>query len=106
MDAVHESGIIAHLRWQRAEKMTNPLLVLHIHLEVANHNNTAIGADTLLSAAKLAGFHISLHDIHTVLLVEGHARDFVKADYVILADQSALTVGIIDEHACYRRFAS
>ena len=73
VDAVHESSVITHLGRQRAEEMTDPLLVLHIHFEVANHDDAAIGANALLSAAELAGLHVSLHDIHAILLVEGDA---------------------------------
>src|SRR5580704_373746 len=106
MDAVHECGVVSHLRWQWTEKMADTLLVLHVHFEIADHYHSAIRADTLLPAAKLAGLHVALHDVHAILLVEGNAGDFIEADHVILADQSTLTVGIIDEHPCDRRFAS
>ena len=59
-----------------------------------------------LPAAELAGLHVALHDVHAVLLVEGDAGDFVEADDVVLADQAALAVGIVDEHARDRRLAA
>src|ERR1039458_4955805 len=86
--------------------MTNPLLVLNVHVEIAPHHKAATGADTLLPAAELTGFHVTLHDVHAILLVEGYAGDFIEADHVVLANQSALAVGIVDEHARDRRFAS
>src|ERR1035441_5053956 len=86
--------------------MTNPLLVLNVHVETAHHHYSAIGADALLPAAELTGFHVTLHDIHAILLVEGDAGDFIEADHVVLANQSALAVGIVHEHARDRRFAS
>ena len=106
MDAVHESGVLSHLGRQWAEKMPNPLLVLHVHVEVANHDDTPIGANAFLAAAELTRLHVALHDVHTIFLVEGDAGDFIEADHVILADQSALTVSIIDKHARDRCFAS
>ena len=78
---------------------THALLVLDVYIEVADHHHAAIGADALLAAAELAGLHVALHDVHAVLLVEGDAGDFVKADHVILADQAALARGVVDEHA-------
>src|SRR5260370_17707068 len=86
--------------------MTNPLLVLHVDFEVANHHDAAIGADALLPAAELAGLHVALHDVHAILLAEGDTGDFIEADHVILANQSALTVGILDKHAPDRPFPS
>ena len=60
--------------------------MLNVYLEIAQHHNSAIGADALLPAAELAGFHVALHDVHAVLLVERNAGDFIEADHVILAD--------------------
>ena len=36
VDAVHERGVVAHLRRQRAEQVPDPLLVLDVHVEVAD----------------------------------------------------------------------
>src|ERR1017187_2683276 len=85
--------------------MTDPLLVLDVHVEIAHHHNSAIGADALLPAAELTGFHVTLHDVHAILLVEGDSGDLIEADHIVLANQSALAAGIVDEHARDRRFA-
>jgi hypothetical protein len=92
VDAVHESGVVAHLGRQRAKQMADALLVLHVHLEVAHHHHTAVGANALLATTELAGLHVALHDVHAILLVEGDAGDLIEADHVVLADQAALTV--------------
>ena len=42
VDAVHERRVVAHLRRQRAEQMADPLLLLHVHVEVADHHDAAV----------------------------------------------------------------
>jgi hypothetical protein len=106
VDAVHEGGVVAHLRRQRPEQVPNALLVLHVHVEVADQHDGAVGADALLATAELAGLHVALHDVDAVLLVEGDARDLVEADHVVLADQPALAGGVVDEHLRHRRLAA
>ena len=64
------------------------------------------GPDAFLAPAELAGLHVALHDVDAVLLVEGDAGDLVEADHIVLADQSALAVGIVDEHAGDGRLAA
>ena len=66
--------------------MTNPLLMLDIHIEVANHHDAAIGTYALFPSAELTGLHVPLHDVHAILLVKGDSRDFIEADHIILAD--------------------
>ena len=44
MDAVHEGRVVAHFRRQRAEQVVDALLVLHVHIEIANQDDTAISA--------------------------------------------------------------
>ena len=78
--------------------MAYPLLLLDVHLEVADHDHAALGADALLAAAELARRHVALHDVHAVLLVEGDPGDLVEADHVVLADEAALPVGHVHEH--------
>ena len=78
--------------------MADPLLVLDIHLEIAHHDDAAIGPDALLAPAELAGLHVALHDVDAILLVEGDARNFVEADHVVLADQPPLAGRHVDEH--------
>lgn len=90
--------IVAHLRGKWTEEMPYALLTLHIHVEVPNHHYTAVGADALLATTKLARLHVAFHDIHAVFLFEGHTGDFIEADDVVLAYQSPLPIGIVDEH--------
>ena len=41
--------VVPHLRRHRAEQVADPLLVLHVHVEVADHHDAAVGADALLA---------------------------------------------------------
>ena len=59
--------------------MTDALLLFDVDIEVADHDNAAVASNILLSAAELARCHVALHDIHTVLLIEGDAGDLVEA---------------------------
>ena len=106
MDAVHERRVVPHLRRQRAEQVADALLVLDVDVEVADHDDAAVGADALLAAAELAGLHVALHDVDAVLLVEGDAGDLVEADHVVLADQPALAGRVVHEHAGDGRLAA
>src|SRR5262245_13642741 len=94
MNAIHESRIVPHLGRHWAEEMANLLLLLDVYIEIADHHHAAFGANVFFPATELPRCHIALHDIDAVLLVEGDARDLIKANDVILADESALTVGI------------
>ena len=78
--------------------MTIALLVLHIHIEVADHDDRAIGPDAFLAPAEFAGLHVTLHDVEAILLIEGDTRNFIKADHIVEADQPALPAGVVDEH--------
>ncbi len=49
VDAVHEGGVVAHLRRQRAEQMADTLLVLHVDFEIPNHDDAAVCTDVLLA---------------------------------------------------------
>ena len=68
-----------------AEQVADALLVLDVDVEVADHDDAAVGADALRAAAELARLHVALHDVDAVLLVEGDAGDLVEADDVVLA---------------------
>jgi hypothetical protein len=74
------------------------LLLLDIDIEVADHGDAALGADALLAAAELAGGHVALEDVDAVLLIERHAGHLVEADHVVLANQAALAIAVVDEH--------
>ena len=86
--------------------MADPLLLLDIDVEVADHDDAAFGADVLLAAAELTRGHVALHDVDAVLLVEGDAGDFIEADDVVLAYQTALAVRIVHEHLGDGRLAA
>src|SRR5262249_19301770 len=94
VDAVHERRVVPHFGRHWAEQVADPLLVGHVHLEVADHYNAAVCPDALLAAAELAGLHVPLHYVHAVLLVEGNAAHFIEANHVVLAHQATLA-GVI-----------
>ena len=52
VDPIHKRSIVSHFRRHGAEEMANPLLVLHIDLEVPNENYTSISTDALLAPAE------------------------------------------------------
>jgi anti-sigma-K factor RskA len=41
MDAIHESRIVSHFRWERAEQMPDALLMLDIDFKVAHQHDRA-----------------------------------------------------------------
>ena len=47
VQAVHEGRVVAHLRGQRAQQMSDPLLLLDVHVQVADHDEAAVGANVL-----------------------------------------------------------
>ena len=98
MDAVHERRVVAHLRWQRREQVTDPLLVGDIDIEVPDQRDRTVGPNGLTAPGELARLHVALHDVDAVLLVEGDAGDFIEADDVVLRDEAALSSGVVDEH--------
>ena len=83
-----------------------PLLLLDVDVEVADHDDAAVGADALLAAAELAGLHVALEDVDAFLLVERDAGDLVEADDVVLGDEPSLAGGVVDEHVGDRRLAA
>ena len=80
--------------------------MLQIQIQVADHDDAALGADAVLAAGELAGLHVALEDVHTVLLVEGDAGDFIEAHQIVLTDQPALAGGVVDEHFGHRGLAA
>lgn len=50
VDAVHEGRVVPHLGRHRSEQVPHSLLVLHVHIEIADHDDTAFGADALPAA--------------------------------------------------------
>ena len=80
MDTIHESGIVTHFRWHRAEQVANPLLVFNINIKIAHKYDTAIGTNTFLATAELARFHVPLHYVDAILLVKGNAGNFIETD--------------------------
>src|SRR5690606_36723295 len=63
VNSIHPRRVVTHFRWQRAKQMPYPLLMLDIHIKVADKHHGAIGTDTLVATAELAGLHVALHDI-------------------------------------------
>jgi hypothetical protein len=50
VDSVHESGVVAHLWRHRPEEMADPLLVLHVHVKVVEHDGAAVRTNALSAA--------------------------------------------------------
>ena len=72
--------------------------MFHIDFEVAHHDHPTKAANALLASAEFPRLHVAFHDVHPVLLIEGDAGDFVEANHVVLADEAALAIGVVDEH--------
>ena len=89
-----------------AEQVADAELRLDVDVEVADHDDAALGADALLAAAELAGLHVALEDVDALLLVEGDAGDLVEADHVVLGDESAPAGVHVHEHVGDRRLAA
>ena len=106
MDAVVESRVVAHLLRHRPEEVAAPQLFLHVDVEVADHDDAALGADALLAAAELAGLHVALEDVDAFLRVEGDAGNLVEADDVVLRDEPAPPGRVVHEHVGDRRLAA
>ena len=70
MDSIHERRVIAHFGRHRAKQVADALLLLNIHVQVADHHDAAVGADVVLTAAKLARGHVAFHDVDAILLVK------------------------------------
>src|ERR1700730_6752800 len=86
--------------------MADALRLLEVHVEVADQHYAALSPDRVLAAGKLAGRHVALHDIDTVLRVEGDTGDFIETNDVVLADEPALAAGHVHEHAGHGRLAA
>ena len=78
--------------------MPDALLMLHVHIEVADEHDGTVRANTLLASGELTALHVPLHDVHAVLGIEGHARHFIKTHHVVLTHQTAGTVLVVHEH--------
>ena len=106
MDSIHEGGIVAHIRRKRTEEMPDALLMFDVDIEVSDHYDAAVGANALFAPAELPRFHVALHDVDAVFLIEGDAGDLIEADNIVLANQPALPVAVVDEHARDRGLAA
>src|ERR1035441_5986574 len=98
MDTIHERCVVSHFGRKRPEEVPDPLLMLDIDVEIPDQHNAAIGPDAFLASAKFAGLHVAFHNVDTVLLVEGDARDLVETDNVILTNKAALPCCVIHKH--------
>ncbi|MPN16347.1 hypothetical protein SDC9_163686 [bioreactor metagenome] len=72
--------------------MSNSLLLLNINIEVAHHDNGTICPDAFLAPAELSRLHITLEYVHSILLVERHPGHLIKANNIVLANQTTLPV--------------
>ena len=86
MNAVMKRRIISHLWRQRGEQMSDSLLLRDINIEVADHDDPAIGTNAFLAAAELTRSHISFHDVDPVFLIERHSGDFIETHHIVKAD--------------------
>src|SRR6266404_4937126 len=86
--------------------MAHPLLLFDIHVQVSHHHKATVSANILFAAAELPGRHVSLHDVDTVLLIEGDARYLIKTDHVVLTHQPSLPSRVVDEHLGYCRLTA
>ena len=68
VDAVHERRVVAHLFGERGQQVTHAELGLDIDVEVAHHDDPAVGADRFATPAELARFHVALEDVTPSLL--------------------------------------
>lgn len=92
------NAVVAHFRRQWAQQMSNPLLLLDVHIEIADHHEAAVGANVFFAAAELSRRHVALHDVYAVFFIERDTRYLVKADHVVLTYQPPLPGRVIDEH--------
>ena len=102
VDAIHECRVVAHLRRQWAQQVSDALLVLDFDIEVADHHDATLGTDAFLAAREFTGLHVALEDVHAVFLIKRHTGDFVEADDVVLTHQTTLAIGVVDEHLRHR----
>jgi hypothetical protein len=93
VEAIYKRSVVTHLSWHGPEQVSNPLLALHIGVEVADHLDAAIGPDALPSTTELARLHVPLHDVDAVLVVEGDARHLVEAHDIVLGDETVQDKG-------------
>src|SRR5271165_3195018 len=86
--------------------MANSLLLLHVHVEVADHHNAARRPDALLATRELTGGHVAFEDVHAVLLIEQNARHLIEAHQVVETHKSSLAAGHVYEHLRDRRLTA
>ena len=78
--------------------MPYTLLVFDLDIEVAHHDDSSLGPNTLFATGKLARLHVTLKDVDTILLVKRDARYLIETDDVVLTYQATLSICIVDEH--------
>src|SRR5271154_3398935 len=86
--------------------MANFLLLVNVNIKISHHYNAPIRPNVLFASAELPGSHVTLHDIYAVFLVKRDTSDLIEADHVVLANESSLAGGIVNDHFCDRRFAA
>ena len=93
-----------HLWRQGFQQVPNPLLVFDINVKITHEHQATVRAYTFAAPAKLARLHVPLHDVDAILLIEGDAGDFIKADDIVLGNQAALPRCVVHKHAGNRCF--
>jgi hypothetical protein len=78
MEAVHECGVVPHLRRQWAQEMANLLLLVKVNIKISHHYDAAIRPNVLFASTELPRGHVTLHDIDTIFLVEGVAGELIR----------------------------
>ncbi len=106
MSQLTAQAITETTRLDNPQQMSDTLLLFNVNVEVSYHYNSALSSNALPPTAELPGGHVSFHDVDPVLLVEGHSRNLIEADDVVLADQTTLPVGVVHKHFRDRRFAA
>src|SRR5438477_11942838 len=79
--------------------MAHALLVRDIDVKVSEHHDSTGTPNAVAASAELARLHVALHDVHAIFLVKRDAGYLIEADDVVLADKTALTGRVVDEHA-------
>ena len=82
------------------------MLVRDIHIEVANHHDASITTNAFHAPAELSGFHVALHYVDPVLLIERNSGNFVEADNIVLAYKTALPIAVVHKHLGHGRFSA
>ena len=82
MDAVQESGIRPHFRWEGVKKAGCFQQNIHALVDVAHEYHRGVCCFFLFATSKRTGRHIVLHDLDAVLILEADTGYLVKGHAV------------------------